>query len=885
MDLLKIIRKIINGTFKFLKKTILRLFFISLFGAIPGFWVLQKSYKFQHFFQKKLIEVLEKEFKAKIIVKSGFIDFFLGNIIFNNGAIKSIKNVSDKSFDWKFDQAKIKFSRFKLLFKKKINLDINFYNVKANSFFKENNIAFIGHLHDIFESGSDIKVKLKSIKINNLDLNIDYVPEKSASKNIFLKLPCFFCIEKVKTLVKNQNKWRGFLSVKSGNIFFEKNNFLKNIQGKSFFYIDGDCIGKSVFKINKEFDFFDKHFFLNSYKTQTKNKLILKDNKESPNICLDANLYQDNIFSNFYFKNLLSDKLSTSLDLTGTVFYNFIQKAGTLNVKNLKEIVLENFPQYSIKPENLYVNLKIDKDLIARGNYKICVSDLKSENSNINKIFNGLCLINKDFLALSGKILKGFYVLKASFYPEPYLKKVLYCKNNCKLIDLKTTNNSNDLTGYIKYSFLKSFLPDNIKKSVFGKDAAFKVFLDQKNYNLLSGHIESYGGTFYMPGNYNPVKKISFNFSNNFAERKFIFSDLNFEFFKGKINCPQATLFLDKDYKIEFAHMPILIEDLLINWERNFYGFICGNFLLTQQINDDDPLENHFKVKGDVILKKSLFKDNKRSNKKNNNLNFFISDNPIIGHKNLIEFDVTLINQDSIKINTSVLQADANIDLNLHAFYVDDKLQNPKLTGNIRTEKGVLKFLHHNLYLNYGKIQFTPNQMHDPIIDLVATNRVKKYLISLQATGSLQNPNVMLESFPELSEEEILALLFAGSEDASLQGDLPAILLQNLNYFIPPDGKILPDNKINALFKKILMPFKYVQITPNFADQPGHGGIKGTLSIDLNRRINAQIQKNFNLQEDFTFQVEYFLTDDINFKVMRDQSGELGSQVEVRLRL
>ncbi|MCF7799797.1 translocation/assembly module TamB [Candidatus Babeliales bacterium] len=862
------------------------MFFIFLLAAIPCFWVLQRSYKFQSFFQKKLVEVLEKEFKAKINVKSSFIDFFIGNIIFNNGVIKSIKNVSDKNFDWKFDQAKIKFSRLKLLFKKKINLDITFYNVKANSFFKENNITFIGHLHDIFESNNDIKVKLKSIKINNLDFNLNSLKEKEDAKNIFFKLPCFFCIEKVKTLVKNQNKWRGFLSIKSGNIFFEENNFLKNIQGKSFFYIDGDCIDKSIFKVNKEFDLLDKHFFLNCYKTKSENRFILKDQEKSPDIFFDANLNHDNIFSNFYFKNFLSDKLSTSLDLTGTASYNFVQKIGNLNLKNTKEIVLENFSQYSIKPENLFVNLKIDKDLIAKGNYKICVSDLKTETSDIsNKVFTGICLFNRDFLALSGKILKGFYVLKFSPFPELCVKKILYCKNNCNLIDLKTANNSNELKGYIKYSFLKSFLPDNIKKSVFGKDVVFKVTLDQKNYNLLSGCIESYGGSFYIPGNYNPVKKISLNFLNNFAEKKFIFSDLNFDFFKGKISCPQATFFLDKDYKIEFAHMPVLIEDLLINWERNFYGFICGNFLLTQQLNEDDPLENHFKIKGDVILKKSLFKENKKFNKKNNNLNFFISDNPMKLGQNSIEFDINLINQNSIKINTSLLQADANIDLNLHVFYKDDKLQNPKLTGNIKTEKGNLKFLQHNLCLNYGKIQFIPNQMHDPIIDLVATNRIKKYLISLQATGSLQNPNVILESFPELSEEEILALLFAGNEDASLQGNLPNILFQNLNYFILQKDKILPDNKINALFKKFLMPFKYVQITPNFTDQPGYGGIKGTLSIDLNKQINAQIQKNFNLQEDFTFQVEYFLTDDINFKVMRDQRGELGSQVEVRLRL
>ena len=48
--------------------------------------------------------------------------------------------------------------------------------------------------------------------------------------------------------------------------------------------------------------------------------------------------------------------------------------------------------------------------------------------------------------------------------------------------------------------------------------------------------------------------------------------------------------------------------------------------------------------------------------------------------------------------------------------------------------------------------------------------------------------------------------------------------------------------------------------------------------------MHAQIQKNFNLQEDFAFQLEYFLTDDINLKMVKDQSGDIGSEVEVRLK-
>lgn len=92
-------------------------------------------------------------------------------------------------------------------------------------------------------------------------------------------------------------------------------------------------------------------------------------------------------------------------------------------------------------------------------------------------------------------------------------------------------------------------------------------------------------------------------------------------------------------------------------------------------------------------------------------------------------------------------------------------------------------------------------------------------------------------------------------------------------------------SKSRSFFKTLTLPFKYVQITPNFTNQFEQEGIKGTLSLDFNKQLHAQIQKNFNLQDDLGVQVEYFVTDDINVKLVKDQRGELGSEVEVTLKL
>ena len=102
--------------------------------------------------------------------------------------------------------------------------------------------------------------------------------------------------------------------------------------------------------------------------------------------------------------------------------------------------------------------------------------------------------------------------------------------------------------------------------------------------------------------------------------------------------------------------------------------------------------------------------------------------------------------------------------------------------------------------------------------------------------------------------------------------------LQNLNNLITGSKKTIPTT--TNFFKQITKPLKYIQITPNFTDQSGRGGIKGSIQIDVSDRLHARIQKNLSSQEDFSFQVEYFLTDDINVKAIKDQRGDLGAEVE-----
>ena len=73
-----------------------------------------------------------------------------------------------------------------------------------------------------------------------------------------------------------------------------------------------------------------------------------------------------------------------------------------------------------------------------------------------------------------------------------------------------------------------------------------------------------------------------------------------------------------------------------------------------------------------------------------------------------------------------------------------------------------------------------------------------------------------------------------------------------------------------------------VNLKPNFSDQSGRGGLRGTLEIVVNDRWRALIEKNFSLTEDTHFELEYILSDDITFRIIRDERRDVGGEVEMK---
>ncbi len=564
----------------------------------------------------------------------------------------------------------------------------------------------------------------------------------------------------------------------------------------------------------------------------------------------------------------------------GVVAWDVKDKCGRLTLINPQSIkpfegAIKHSPHlcWVIKPRHLFVTAEFGKEGALTGRYKLV---MLNQSTNNYLAFRGNYNVDHDEVSTEGRTPSGDYRMVIPYRSGAYLKQLEYVVQGHKCIDLQVKDQERRvLAGSIQFSLIRSFFEQGARRLVLGNKAALDVSLDQHDFSHASGSITLREGKIYVPESRNLIERLGASFELDVPNKFFALNDAYLDFSKGRIVCNKASVRLDDSYGIKMIHVPLVIDDLFMNWKRDFYGVVYGS-LLVNKLPDSD-----LNLSGTVVLKKSLLKDNIFS--QGSDVLFAGSLGSLIPINQRLKVDVHVLSEQPIRARTDALETYASVDVRVRYAQGQDIAQFPRLTGTINLENGHLKFLRNKLNIEYGKIQFVTNQLNDPMIDLIARNRINKYVVTLQATGSLQKPTIMLESNPELTEEQIVGLLLAGSEDAKLQTDLFAMLQQNLHDIVLGSRDTLP--KATGFLETLAKPFQYVQITPDFTDQSGRGGVKGTVSVNVNDQVHAQIQKNFNLQEDFSAQVEYFLADDVSVKAVKDQRGELGAEVEVRLKL
>lgn len=121
--------------------------------------------------------------------------------------------------------------------------------------------------------------------------------------------------------------------------------------------------------------------------------------------------------------------------------------------------------------------------------------------------------------------------------------------------------------------------------------------------------------------------------------------------------------------------------------------------------------------------------------------------------------------QDGVRVATGLVRADCDLDLHLRGTGAA-----PELNGRIVVRQGQVFLPFSTLRLATGEIRFPDGDPFRPLLHAVATAQVRRWRVTLQATGPLADPQIRA-SGDGLDQRDALLLLTTGSTSAELSGE------------------------------------------------------------------------------------------------------------------
>jgi hypothetical protein len=558
----------------------------------------------------------------------------------------------------------------------------------------------------------------------------------------------------------------------------------------------------------------------------------------------------------------LQDPLGTNYE--GSWNWHETEKNGAVALSNTSPIHVPKAQYWQVAPQKCQLQLQVRDPQHILGSYS-CLAHNTVLSDTIDT--SGTIACDDQVINLFGLFNEKPYTITGDCKKFPYLKRVVYgtAEDKAHLSIVHAPHKETGFSGNISVGLIRAFVAQLTDYNVQGEGMAhIDAFIDE--HDIIKTHIKLENATVRLPQTYNFINGLDAHIDYDVAQRSLRLHDLLCTMYSGSFSVERAVCTFDEAWRPSFVHMPMLLDHCLLNMKKDLFAMISGHALLEKR-DQDFPM-----LRGRIIVDRAQLKENVLSQDLQKKIRAFtgsVFDVP----ESDVRCELGIETRDAIRVDTPFLQTNVAVDL-----HVNESVLNPSISGTISLLSGSLRFPYKPLYITKGIIRFVPGQQNDPLIELIARNKVKQHNVTLHVSGSLLNHHIVLESTPPLAEEQIIALLLVGSHDQSLNSIMPALIMQNLRHLIF-------DATQTSFFERYLMPFDKsfkISLVPSFADQSGRGGLRGSLEIDVNDRWRAMIQKNFSLTEDTRVEIEYLFSDDITVRAIRDERRDLGGEIEMR---
>lgn len=533
---------------------------------------------------------------------------------------------------------------------------------------------------------------------------------------------------------------------------------------------------------------------------------------------------------------------------------------------NNRPFILPGESYWKIPAGKCSLDVTYDKKASWNGSYAVLFHNDKLQKE---KKASGVFAASEQKIILNGSLDDISYEAWINLLPIVDFEKIAFAQNHKNLLHFYTDKkNKSLLLGDIDFSCLQYFVPDVFKAS-FSQEGTvrFQGFVKDGIYY---SQVETKQANIRIPKIYNVVQDVAASCELDFYNRSIVLKDVKAELHEGEVVCSEINLFFDKAGNIQFVHAPCLLHNVLVSWNKGIFLLLSGSMLVHK--SQAEPIS----IGAQIIVEKSQLKDNILSLEFQETLfgkALGYDDNE--NAENSPKLDIAIFTKDLLQVKTSFLAAQAKLDL-----LIKGTVKKPELSGLIDIVSGSFYFPYKSLDISDGKLFFLPDQQFDPLLDVVAKGKLKRFGVSMHVTGSIFEPVVQFDAAPYLTEEQIVSLLLLGIEENSLNLMVTALLTQKLKDLI--FGPALSKMKLQSKFERLLQSLKYFRFLPQFTNQTGRGGIRGLFEVDASDHLHGKVDTNFMQLEDTKFDVDYDVTDDVTLRGQKDGPSTYGGEVEFR---
>ncbi|TET36298.1 hypothetical protein E3J61_00860 [Candidatus Dependentiae bacterium] len=547
----------------------------------------------------------------------------------------------------------------------------------------------------------------------------------------------------------------------------------------------------------------------------------------------------------------------------GLFDWNGIKESGSCQLYNNISHPIPYSSRWFIQPHDATIDVSYHKPT----NRFDLLYHTQATNSLTNATFDASGTIHTHKQnTIEGNGSFGSYRYEVTSTPAPpYLQHLtLYDAKGESLVTVVYDEQKNNHTTHIAMPLIRTINTKIFDHEMHG-EGTVKITSHIKE-NKLYAQIGLKDATIRLPQTYNFINGFDASIEADISTKRITLRNIQCTLHSGSVYSPCATIWLDAQGALQFAHVPLLIDHCLFTIKQDLFTMISGYLLFAQQPHEKGCLSGH------IMFDRAQLKENLFSQQEQKKLFHAASSLQEIPQIPLT-CNISIETKDPIRVDTRFLQADAEVNL-----HVCDAVTKPRVSGTITISSGSINFPYKPLQISKGEITFVEDQLFNPAVELVAKNRIKNHNITLNVAGSVQNHAILLDATPPLTDQQIVSLLLTGAHEESLTAVIPALLMQNVSNFIFSSHKSdFFDSYIKPFMKQIS-----VKLKPEFNDQTGRGGLRGALEITVNERWRALIEKNFSLTEDTRFELEYMLSDDVTFRVIRDERRDVGGEVEMK---